>query len=52
MRKTEEKTEERDTFNMVLGTQLKKDFMVKCIDNDTDMSKVLRSFIEDYTYNQ
>lgn len=43
-------TQEKDTFNMVINKDLKKDFIKKCIDNGTDMSKVLRNFIEKYTY--
>lgn len=46
-----EKNEEKDTFNMVLSKKLKKDFITKCIKNDTSMSKVLREFMEEYTYN-
>lgn len=45
-----EETQEKDTFNMVMSKKLKKDFIKKCIDNGTDMSKVLRNFIEKYTY--
>ena len=41
-----------DTLNMILPKQLKKDFMIKCISNGTDMSKALRTFMEEYTYGE
>lgn len=45
-----EKNKKNTTFNMQLEVQLKKDFFKKCIENGTDMSKVLKEYIKIYTY--
>lgn len=40
-----------DTFNMKINSYIKREFYKKCIDNGTTMSKVLKSFIEEYIKN-
>lgn len=37
-----------DKINIVIDSELKKQFNIKCIENGTDMSKVLKSFIKEY----
>lgn len=37
-----------DKINIVIDSDLKKQFNIKCIENGTDMSKVLKSFIKEY----
>lgn len=44
----ETKDKLNDTFNMKIDTELKQKFHKKCIDNQTSMAKVLKSFIQDY----
>ena len=42
---------EKDTtekINIVIDPELKKSFNIKCIENHTNMSKVLKSFIKAY----
>lgn len=37
-----------DKINFVIDSELKKEFNIKCINNKTTMSKVLKSFINEY----
>lgn len=37
-----------DKINIVIDSELKMQFNIKCIKNGTDMSKVLKSFIKEY----
>lgn len=46
-----EKKMQDDTFNMVINSELKKQFNIKCIENNTMMSKVLKDYIEIYVNN-
>lgn len=48
-KKGNKKKEKQDnTFNMQINSVLKKQFNIKCIENNTTMSKVLKNYIEDY----
>ena len=37
-----------EKINIVIDTQLKQEFNIKCIENHTNMSKVLKNFIKEY----
>lgn len=37
-----------DKINFVIDSELKKEFNIKCINNKTTMSKVLKAFINEY----
>lgn len=39
---------EDDRINIKINSKLKKEFNIKCIKNDTTMSKVLKEFIREY----
>lgn len=44
----EKNIKKSNTFNMVLDAELKRKFNIKCIANGTTMSKVLKTYIEEY----
>ena len=40
-----------EKINIAIEPNLKKSFKIKCIENNTEMSKVLKEFIQDYIKN-
>lgn len=44
----DEQLKENDTFNMKINSELKQKFNIKCIENGTQMSKVLKKYIKEY----
>ena len=42
---------QNDTFNMTINSELKKQFNIKCIENNTMMARVLKDFIKKYVEN-
>ena len=38
----------QEKINIVIEPELKKQFNIKCIENGTNMSKALKSFIKEY----
>lgn len=42
------KKDTSEKINIVIDPELKKEFNIKCIENHTNMSKVLKSFIKEY----
>lgn len=36
------------TFNMKISAKLKKEFNIKCIENNTSMAKILKEYIKQY----
>lgn len=46
--RNKKKEKQDNTFNMQINSILKKQFNIKCIENNTTMSKVLKDYIENY----
>lgn len=44
----EDQENEDSTFNMRIDSELKKQFNIKCIENNTQMSKEIKKFIKEY----
>ena len=38
----------QEKINIAIESELKREFNIKCIENGTNMSKVLKSFIKEY----
>ena len=52
MKDMNKKNKKQDnTFNMLISSDLKRQFNIKCIENNTRMSKVLKEYIEEYIRN-
>lgn len=53
MKKEENKTKINQTekINIAIEPDLKKSFKIKCVENNTEMSKVLKEFIYMYINN-
>lgn len=47
-RKSRYDNEQDSTFSMMINSELKKKFNIKCIEQNTTMAKVLKDFIESY----
>lgn len=45
------KTNQIEKINIAIEPELKKSFKIKCIENNTEMSKVLKEFIYIYVNN-
>lgn len=48
IKENRKKEKQDNTFNMQINSILKKQFNIKCIENNTTMSKVLKDYIENY----
>ena len=42
------KVNQIEKINIAIEPELKKSFKIKCIQNNTEMSKVLKEFIQEY----
>ena len=46
-----EKINQTEKINIAIEPELKKNFKIRCIQNNTEMSKVLKDFIHTYVNN-
>lgn len=42
---------EKSQLIMCIDSKLKKDFKIKCLENDTNMTEVISNFMRNYAYD-